>query len=81
MRAIGNAVSTIDAVDALSKSSAPVLSDLLRARAPGVTLGNITGRIGAGPVIQIRGLSSIGLANSPLLYIDGVRSAPITFVC
>src|SRR5262249_16040801 len=31
------------------------------------------GRIGAGPSIQIRGPSSIGLSNNPLIYIDRVR--------
>src|SRR5439155_20653351 len=32
-----------------------------------------TGRLGAGPNIQVRGVSSIGLNNNPLIYIDGVR--------
>jgi len=38
-----------------------------------VTIAPGTGRLGSGPAIQIRGRSSIGLDNSPLLYIDGVR--------
>jgi outer membrane cobalamin receptor len=32
-----------------------------------------SGRLGSGPTIQIRGRSSIGLENSPLIYIDGIR--------
>jgi TonB-linked SusC/RagA family outer membrane protein len=72
-RAIGNAVSSIDASAELSKSAAPDLGNLLRSRAPGVDVLPVSGRIGAGPVIQIRGPSSIGLSNSPLIYIDGVR--------
>jgi TonB-linked SusC/RagA family outer membrane protein len=72
-RAIGNAVSTISAVEELSKSAAPNLSSLLNARATGVTVLPRTGRLGAGPSIQIRGRASLSLENSPLLYIDGVR--------
>jgi TonB-linked SusC/RagA family outer membrane protein len=72
-RSIGNAVSTIDASDEMSKASPPDLANLLRSRAPGVDIQPISGRIGAGPTIQIRGPSSIGLTNNPLIYIDGVR--------
>ena len=72
-REIGNAVSTISAADELSKSAAPNLSSLLNARASGVSIAQTTGRLGSGPSIQIRGVSSIGLNNNPLIYIDGVR--------
>ncbi len=72
-REIGNAVSTINAEDQLAKSEAPSLTALLNARASGVTIAQNTGRLGAGPNIQIRGVSSIGLSNNPLIYIDGVR--------
>jgi len=72
-RSIGNAVSTINAEEAISKSAAQSVSTLIGARAPGVVIAPGTGRLGSGPAIQIRGRSSIGLDNSPLLYIDGVR--------
>lgn len=72
-REIGNAVSTINAADVVAKSQAPDLSDLLNARTSGVSIAQNSGRLGAGPSIQIRGISSIGLSNSPLVYIDGVR--------
>lgn len=72
-RSIGNAVSTINADEAMSKSAAQSVSTLIGARAPGVIIASGTGRLGAGPSIQIRGRSSIGLDNSPLLYVDGVR--------
>src|SRR6185312_9439658 len=32
-----------------------------------------SGRLGAGPNINIRGVSSLSLDNNPLIYIDGVR--------
>jgi TonB-linked SusC/RagA family outer membrane protein len=72
-RSIGNAVSTINADEAMSKSAAQNVSSLISARAPGVIIAPSTGRLGAGPTVQIRGRSSIGLDNSPLLYVDGVR--------
>jgi TonB-linked SusC/RagA family outer membrane protein len=72
-RTIGNAVATISAPDALAQSAATDLSSLLNARVPGAVIGQPTGRLGAGSGIVIRGRSSIGLGNSPLIYIDGVR--------
>src|SRR5262249_56835770 len=72
-KAIGNAVSTIDATTEMQKASPPDLANLLRSRATGVDIQPISGRIGTGPSIQIRGPSSIGLSNNPLVYIDGLR--------
>ena len=72
-RSIGNAVSTIDATTEMEKASPPDLANLLRSRATGVDIQPISGRLGTGPSIQIRGPSSIGLSNNPLIYIDGVR--------
>ena len=72
-RTIGNAVATVNAPDQLSKSGAPDLGSLLNARVSGAVISQPSGRLGAGPAIQIRGRSSIGLGNSPLIYIDGVR--------
>ena len=73
LRAIGNAVSSINAAEVLERSAAPDLGSLLAARTPGVVVSTGSGRLGAGPAINIRGRSSIGLGNSPLIYIDGVR--------
>ncbi len=72
-REVGNAVSTISAVDELAKSEAPDLGALLTGRATGVAIVQNSGRLGAGPNIQIRGVSSLGLNNNPLIYIDGAR--------
>ena len=77
-RSIGNAVSTIDASDALSKSAAPSLSNLLSGRAAGVVVQSGTSRLGAAQAIQIRGRSSLSLDNSPLIYVDGVRVNSVT---
>jgi TonB-linked SusC/RagA family outer membrane protein len=72
-RSISNAVSKIDASAELEKSAATNITSLLNARSPGLTVQTTSGRVGAVPAIQIRGRSSISLANNPLIYIDGVR--------
>jgi TonB-dependent SusC/RagA subfamily outer membrane receptor len=72
-REIGNSIGIVTAPDVLSKSQAPDLGSLLNSRVPGVSLVPSTGRLGAGPNINIRGVSSLSLDNNPLIYIDGVR--------
>lgn len=72
-REIGNSVASVNAPDELSKSEAPDLATLLNSRAPGVSIVPSTGRLGAGPNINIRGVASLSLDNNPLIYIDGVR--------
>ncbi|MGH7554320.1 MAG: TonB-dependent receptor domain-containing protein, partial [Longimicrobiales bacterium] len=73
LRTIGNSVAKIDAVEAVALGAPPSLTNLINARAPGVVVNFSTGRLGAGQSINIRGQSSIGLSNSPLIYVDGVR--------
>lgn len=73
LRTIGNSVATINAVEAVSLGEPPNFTSLLNARAPGLLLTGVTGRLGAVPSINIRGRSSLGQGNSPLIYIDGVR--------
>ena len=72
-RSIGNAVTTINASAELRKSGATNVTSLLSARAPGVTIRARSGRLGAGPAIEIRGRNSLSLENAPLIYVDGVR--------
>ena len=72
-RSIGNAVTTINAADELRKSGSSNVTSLLSARAPGVTVRARSGRLGAGPAIEVRGRNSLSLENAPLIYIDGIR--------
>ncbi|HEX6807389.1 MAG TPA: TonB-dependent receptor [Gemmatimonadaceae bacterium] len=72
-RELGNAVGNVDAPQVLAKSQAPDLGSLLNSRVAGVSIVPSTGRLGAGPQIDIRGVSSLSLDNTPLIYIDGVR--------
>ena len=72
-RTLGNAVAIIDAGTALERSAAPDLTALLSSRSPGAIITPGSGRIGAGPTIQIRGRSTLSLSSEPIIYIDGVR--------
>jgi len=74
-RSLGNAVSTIDAVQTLQESGAPDLENVLNGRAPGVAITPGTGSVGGGPQILVRGINTVSLNSEPLLYIDGVRVA------
>jgi TonB-linked SusC/RagA family outer membrane protein len=73
VRTIGNSVARVNAVEAVALGAPPTVSTLLNARAPGVVIGFATGRLGASQEINIRGRSSLGLGDSPLIYVDGVR--------
>lgn len=72
-RAIGNSVTTVNAVGAVERSAASDVSGLMNGRSPGVIITPGSGRVGAGPSINIRGRSTISLSQQPLIYIDGVR--------
>jgi TonB-dependent SusC/RagA subfamily outer membrane receptor len=72
-RTLGNAVAIIDAGTAMERSAAPDLTTLLSSRSPGAIITPGSGRIGAGPTIQIRGRSTLSLSSEPIIYVDGVR--------
>ena len=72
-RTLGNAVAIIDAPTAMERSAAPNLTSLLSSRSPGAIITPGSGRIGAGPTIQIRGRSTLSLSSEPIIYVDGVR--------
>ena len=74
-RSLGNAVSTIDAVQSMQQSGSPGLGDLIQGRAAAVAVIPGSGVVGAGPAIDIRGVNTISLHSQPLVYIDGVRVA------
>ncbi len=70
---VGNTISTIRA-DSIAPT-APIMSltDLMSARAPGVTIEETNGLIGAGEAIRVRGQSSVVLQSDPIVIVDGVR--------
>lgn len=54
-------------------------AEMLRGRAPGVTISSSSGRPGATPSIKIRGTRSISASNSPLYVIDGSVASDTEF--
>jgi len=77
-RAIGNVVDRISASDITEIAPVTSMTQLIGQRTPGVQLLGTSGQVGSGSRIRIRGTSSIGLSNDPIIYIDGIRmdSAP-----
>lgn len=72
-RAIGNAVSTVNAAEVVATQPVNSFQDLLNGRASGVSIVASSGQVGTGSRIRVRGASSLSLANDPLIYVDGVR--------
>ena len=70
---VGNAISTINADSIAPTAPITSLTDLISARAPGVTVLETSGMTGSGEAIRIRGLSSLVLQNDPILIVDGIR--------
>lgn len=79
-RALGNAVTTIDAARVTEETHVNNMQQLINGRAAGVVIQPATGAVGGGARMRIRGVGSFALSNEPLLYIDGVRanSSPAT---
>lgn len=72
-RAIGNAVSTVNAADIVATQPVRNFQELLTGRAAGVSVIASSGQVGTGARIRIRGASSLSLPNDPLVYVDGIR--------
>ena len=73
VREIGNSVAVLDAGIAEVQPISNV-SDLLRARLPGVVVQQGSGDVGTASTIKIRGSSTMRRVNDgPLVYVDGVR--------
>ncbi len=70
---LGNSVTTIQVTSLAETAPVKTISDVLKARAPGVQVFSSTGTIGGGQRIRIRGANSVSLNNEPLVIVDGVR--------
>ncbi len=75
---VGNTIATINADSIAPTTPITSLTDLISARAPGVTVEETGGLTGSGETIRIRGQSSLVLQGDPIVIVDGVRqnSAP-----
>lgn len=73
-RALGNAVSQLDAASEVENRPIADFQELLKGEAPGVTVQTGQGNVGTGGLVRMRGISSLSLDNQPVVYIDGVRT-------
>jgi TonB-dependent SusC/RagA subfamily outer membrane receptor len=71
-RELGHTIDVITAEE-IELLGAVTLDEVLRGKAPGVTVQGSSGYAGAGSAILLRGLTSINARNRPLIYLDGVR--------
>ncbi len=70
---VGNVISTINADSIAPTAPITSLTDLISARAPGVTIEETSGLTGSGEAIRIRGQSSLVSQSDPIVVVDGVR--------
>lgn len=74
---LGHKIETVTADSVVTYSAGRSVTDLLVGKVSGVTVLQSSGTVGAGTRIRIRGASSVSLSNDPLLFVDGVRVAPL----
>jgi len=72
-REIGTSVAPVKVSDLLAQTSVPSVEGLLNGRAPGVTVIQTSGQVGAGAQVRIRGIGTFSLSSTPLVYVDGIR--------
>jgi TonB-linked SusC/RagA family outer membrane protein len=72
-RELGTAVSPVKVADVVQSAAIPTVEALLNGRAPGVTVIQTSGQVGAGAQVRIRGIGTFSLSSTPLVYVDGVR--------
>ncbi|MDX1566528.1 MAG: SusC/RagA family TonB-linked outer membrane protein [Longimicrobiales bacterium] len=72
-RAIGNAVTRLDAAEVANRAAVSDIQGMLEGRAAGVRFNGLDGQVGGGRGVSIRGVSSVSLGSQPLIYVDGVR--------
>ena len=72
-RAIGNAVTTVNAVEVVGRSAVSNITEMLQAKTPGLTLMPGSGSVGTSANYRLRGAGSLYAGNNPTIYVDGVR--------
>ena len=71
-RTLGNSITTLDVAELTSKTSVLNVSEVLQAKAPGVSILPGSGATGTAGEIRIRGASSLA-GYKPVVFIDGIR--------
>ena len=70
-REIGNSITQLNVADIPDRPTQ--VTNLLQGAAPGIEITGGSGQLGQGSQIRLRGNSSVGMSNQPIIYIDGVR--------
>jgi outer membrane receptor protein involved in Fe transport len=70
-REIGNTIAQIRPSDLPSRPTD--VQELLRGAAPGLNISSSAGDMGMAQAIRLRGVHSVNMSNTPIIYIDGVR--------
>jgi len=71
-RQLSTSVSVIGA-DAISEAPVQSLDQLLQGRVAGATVSNVSAQPGTASLMNFRGVSSVFGAQTPVIYVDGVR--------
>ncbi len=72
-KTIGNSVSSVQVGTMVETAPIQSMTELLTARAPGLTLLSTSGQTGSSSNIRIRGAGSIYGGYAPVFYVDGIR--------
>lgn len=72
-RAVGNAISRVDASHLMENTSRNTISEMLQSQTPGLTLLPGSGTAGTASNIRLRGAGSLTARTQPIVYIDGIR--------
>jgi len=72
-RELGTSVAPVKVADVMLRTAVPTMEALLNGRAPGVTVIQSSGQVGAGAQVRIRGVGTFSLSSTPLVYVDGIR--------
>jgi TonB-dependent SusC/RagA subfamily outer membrane receptor len=70
-REVGNAISQVNITQLVEPPRN--IEDMLGGRIAGAVITENTGSAGSGNFIRLRGINSVAMSNSPLLYVDGIR--------
>lgn len=70
---VGNSVTTVQVGAMVESAPIQTMTELLTARAPGLTLITTSGQTGSSSNIRIRGAGSLNGGYAPVFYVDGIR--------
>ena len=72
-RAVGHSVAVVNGSEVVGRSAVANLTEVLQAKVPGLAVVPTSGTVGTAASYRLRGAGSLGAANTPTIYVDGVR--------